>query len=600
MYWLIRTGIVVLIVMGSAQAECIDSLWLATPSTANSDLAGSVMVAQDGNIVVGGYGNFAGVDQAHGWLIKLNPANGNELWSHTYSSAIGTANIFLDVSRTSDHGFIAAGWSRMTGTNQQHYWLLRTNASGDSMWSRNFGNNTLPFQGRCVVQTQDGGYAIGGRAHSLPGGFGLQDWLIIKTNANGDSVWSVLIGDSLEDTMTDMILSRNGTIVVMGSSQQDTTREGRLAGISTNGQVMWNRTYSFATVISIEDAFELPVGEGYMVCGSLRDSDGDNDCFIMEVSDAGVRRWHRTIAVLPDDDDLSYAIRPDGLDGWYMMGHGELHGSSNLKAFALHLSSCGDTLGTRWLEAEPSYDQRLGDATVTPGGQIVMCGNTLDTLNQRDMLIYGLSIDTCNMPPCVFDWVTPDYDQLLETPEVNFSWTRSNDPEGAAITYLLHWESDYWYPTEEEQDVALSDTFYTAHVPWPVSPLDEIFTFQWQVWATDGQDTVEAASGENVFRMDIILASDEAILQPSTFHLTAYPNPFNPTTTLSYSLENTRHVTLDLFDVQGRHVRTLIDELQPAGSYSSTLDGNALSSGIYFAHLRTGQQTSIAKLVLLK
>jgi Ca2+-binding EF-hand superfamily protein len=80
----------------------------------------------------------------------------------------------------------------------------------------------------------------------------------------------------------------------------------------------------------------------------------------------------------------------------------------------------------------------------------------------------------------------------------------------------------------------------------------------------------------------------------------AYPNPFNPTTSLRISLQESADVTLCIYDITGRLVETLCDGSLSPGDYSFTFVGTGLASGLYFAELRTGETVSIQKLMLSK
>ena len=79
-----------------------------------------------------------------------------------------------------------------------------------------------------------------------------------------------------------------------------------------------------------------------------------------------------------------------------------------------------------------------------------------------------------------------------------------------------------------------------------------------------------------------------------------YPNPFNPTTVISYQLSAVSHVTLKIYDVLGREVGTLVNEVQKVGIYEVTFDGSRLASGVYFYRLVAGGFVSVRKLVLVK
>jgi hypothetical protein len=79
-----------------------------------------------------------------------------------------------------------------------------------------------------------------------------------------------------------------------------------------------------------------------------------------------------------------------------------------------------------------------------------------------------------------------------------------------------------------------------------------------------------------------------------------YPNPFNPTTSFSYTLKAAGLVKIRVFDMTGGEVATLVNESQPAGVYSVTFDGSKLPSGIYVYRIETNGFTAAHKMVLLK
>ncbi|NBC17564.1 MAG: T9SS type A sorting domain-containing protein, partial [Bacteroidetes bacterium] len=88
---------------------------------------------------------------------------------------------------------------------------------------------------------------------------------------------------------------------------------------------------------------------------------------------------------------------------------------------------------------------------------------------------------------------------------------------------------------------------------------------------------------------------------PTEYALGAnYPNPFNPATTISFDLPESGAVTLQVFDVMGRRVATLVDERRPAGQHTVRWDARQLSSGIYFYTLRAGDFVATRRMVLMK
>ncbi len=80
----------------------------------------------------------------------------------------------------------------------------------------------------------------------------------------------------------------------------------------------------------------------------------------------------------------------------------------------------------------------------------------------------------------------------------------------------------------------------------------------------------------------------------------AYPNPFNPSTLIRFSLPRTQKATLTVYDVTGRHVQTLVDGVLSVGEHRTIFDGSGLASGVYFVRLEAGTQAKTTKLLLLK
>jgi hypothetical protein len=98
----------------------------------------------------------------------------------------------------------------------------------------------------------------------------------------------------------------------------------------------------------------------------------------------------------------------------------------------------------------------------------------------------------------------------------------------------------------------------------------------------------------------------DGVQKPTAYALGQnFPNPFNPSTTLLYSLKNAGHVQLNIYNVLGQNVRTLVDEYQAAKDYSVIWDGhddagNEVASGVYFYRIKSGEFTDIKKMVLMK
>lgn len=79
-----------------------------------------------------------------------------------------------------------------------------------------------------------------------------------------------------------------------------------------------------------------------------------------------------------------------------------------------------------------------------------------------------------------------------------------------------------------------------------------------------------------------------------------HPNPFNPTTTISFTLPNAMQVNLSIYNISGRLVETLVNGWRDAGTHEVTFDGSNLASGVYIYCLQAGEYSSSGKMVLMK
>jgi len=97
------------------------------------------------------------------------------------------------------------------------------------------------------------------------------------------------------------------------------------------------------------------------------------------------------------------------------------------------------------------------------------------------------------------------------------------------------------------------------------------------------------------------LANEVVIGSPEKFELSQnYPNPFNPVTHLGFGISNLGFVSLKVYDVIGKEITTLINEIKPAGYYEIEFNGSGLPSGIYYYKLEAGSFSQVKKMMIVK
>ncbi len=132
-----------------------------------------------------------------------------------------------------------------------------------------------------------------------------------------------------------------------------------------------------------------------------------------------------------------------------------------------------------------------------------------------------------------------------------------------------------------------------------IAPLDREYYLQGDL-ITGGVETYGP-----VLRVSATGLPGSEVPAPGKLTIRSEPNPFNPTTTLSFALSGAGHVRLDIYDARGSHVKRLVDESLLSGAHQivwggKRSGGSAAPSGIYFARLRVGDKRVVTKLVLIR
>ncbi len=239
-----------------------------------------------------------------------------------------------------------------------------------------------------------------------------------------------------------------------------------------------------------------------------------------------------------------------------------------------------------------------------------------------------------------FTWTGENITSMMETSWNGSEWENEgwetweyNGSTPSLYTYR-YWDGDQ-YVNEEQQTFTFSGELLTEELGKSWDGVDWINdymgTFEWNgnnientldmdwdgsQWVNDHRATyymVDGALGyvtSEVWENEVWVNSgkyvysygvandDENIPQIST-DLNNYPNPFNPTTNISFTMASEGHVTLDIYNVRGQKVETLYNGYKNAGPHTLTWDAN-VAGGVYFAVMNTGNERIVRKMVLLK
>jgi len=122
------------------------------------------------------------------------------------------------------------------------------------------------------------------------------------------------------------------------------------------------------------------------------------------------------------------------------------------------------------------------------------------------------------------------------------------------------------------------------------------YIYLFQTW--NGTDWINSGRWVYVYRKTTGVNED---VRPLVFNLEQnYPNPFNPVTNINYTVPLVQHITINVYNVLGQLVRTLVNEEVPAGKHSIQFDAAGLSSGVYYYRVETGSTALTNSMLLLK
>lgn len=448
----------------------------------------------------------------------------------------------------------------------------------DTLWTRVYDQYLYPTS---IRTTSDGGCVL-----TCTGQSG-SHLLLIKLNQTGDIEWTYADSSLGYASSSDILITPDGNYVIIGITTMigDTNQNIVIEKITSAGILEWSRVFG-----GLEDewgsALTRTADGGFMIVGRVGSiQNGDVLCIRLTANGDSIssRRYSASYS------QSGYRILAT-VDGGFAIAVRD----APLTDYLFRLNSDGDTL---WTRAYSDYvstpdTMRLGhmhDFCITPDGSHVFLGHGM-LPDYQTWLLRADSIGNVIWQRVIGnqDYDSPEEIRLM--PDGGFVMAgrtlTSTDPDFSLLRTNANgdsiWSAVYDLGGREE-----AWTFDTAS--------DGGYTLAGWQWTIGGFHLLIMRMGP-----EGLAADDPVNPLPLSFDLSAYPNPFNPSTTITFNLPQAKHVSLMVFDVTGRMVIELADERFLAGSHSVAFNGSDLPSGIYFARLNAGNVQRIQKMVLLK
>ncbi len=244
-----------------------------------------------------------------------------ETWERTFGG--DSADAGRSVRQTSDGGFIIAGETRSQGAGRSDAWLVKTDSVGNELWNKTFGGPN-PDGADAAQQTTDGGYVVFGSTWSFGAG-GWDAWLI-KTDATGNEVWSRTIGGTGHDYGSLGQQTSDGGYVMTGTTESfasdSNAAEVWLVKADANGAVSWVRNYGPGCGFSVRQTAD----GGYIITCALSQNNGD--LVLIKTDSAGLMVWTLTMGGWDQDWGNSVEQTSDG--GFVVAGFTRSFGAGSM------------------------------------------------------------------------------------------------------------------------------------------------------------------------------------------------------------------------------------------------------------------------------
>lgn len=445
------------------------------------------------------------------------------------------------VQQTADGGFIIFG--ALESSDGVDMWLLRTDSVGNVLWTKTVDFDELE---RCYdgLETFNGDFVMTGYTNSF--GEGNYDVVLIRTDPSGDTLWTKIYGTAGYESGNAVFQTPNGGgFAIAGETGTTVTGQHDVYIVKTNpsGHLQWSQTIGGA---DDDQAFDIRQNsnDDYIITGYTKSfGAGDYDVWLICTDQSGNILWNKTFG--GSQEDIGRAVVPTSDGGCAITGWTLSYGAGYTDVYLIRTNDSGDTLWTKTYGESSTYEAGYGLAKTRDGGFIIT-----GTIISPSALIQNVLV--------------------IRTDSLgNVIWSKTIDDDGYSVGYCIRNTSDDGY--------IISGTI----VPPNRTDTDVLLLCLGKEQITD--------------------VNEKQLMSVPGYELKQnFPNPFNPSTKISWKSAVSIWQTLKVYDVLGNEIAVLVDEFKPAGTYEIEFNAGYLPSGTYFYQLKSGDYLETRKMILLR
>jgi hypothetical protein len=434
------------------------------------------------------------------------------------------------------------------------FWIVKLDTTGDIQWQKSLGGSGYDRTDydQSICQTADGGYIVAGYSNSndgdVSGNHGGYDYWIVKLNSNGHVQWQKCLGGSNDDLATSIKQTADGGYIVAGYSNSN---HGDVSGnhggnndcwvvkLDASGNIQWQKCLG-GTYDEVASSVQQTADGGYIVGGHSNSNDGDvngnhgsfNDAWLVKLNVSGNIQWQKCLGGTYDEGANAVQQTADG--GYVAVGLSDSNNDGDVSG------NHGYPLGT-----EDYWIVKLDADIVVPLRLLSFTGIVESNANK-------LNWQTTN------EINTKDFIVERSANAINFSAVGKVDAQtSSAITHSYN---------------------YTDNAPLPGTNF-----YRLKMEDKDGKFTYS-----NVVKINYTNGNANTII--------ISPNPFSNSTTILFTLSQPQNVSILIYDINGRLIKTLANALFEAGAHQLLWNAKdskqgEVASGIYFLKMQAANHS---------
>lgn len=283
--------------------------WEQVYGGSGTDYGYSVKSCLDQGYIVAGTSSTAGISD--GYVVRTDSL-GLVMWSKYYIG--NNVDVLRSIRLLPDSGFVMAGYSNSQGNGGYDGWAIRTDKNGDTLWTRYIGTPDWDFF-YDVYPTWDSGFVFSGGTYGL--GNGDEDMYFVKLDKNGNTVWTKTYGGTKTDEARGIVETSDSMLAACGFSHSlgDSLGDSWILRMDMNGDTVWTRTTGQTT--SADKAWGIgacnPYQRIYVVGETFQN--GNSDAYIHCVSFSGALIFDVVSGLAPQDVYYGIVVRNDASTG---------------------------------------------------------------------------------------------------------------------------------------------------------------------------------------------------------------------------------------------------------------------------------------------